>query len=68
MKKSLLKLSLMGMVVALLMSCSKENTDTDPGDGGDPGTDPNPPIETTGEVNSDLWTATDPLGRSLHDY
>lgn len=69
MTKPFLKLSLMGLMLALLMSCSKDNTDNTPNEGGDPGTDPTPPpVETTGEVNSDLWTATDPLGRALPDY
>lgn len=69
MTKPFFKLSLMGLMLALLMSCSKDNTDNTPNEGGDPGTDPTPPpVETTGEVNSDLWTATDPLGRALPDY
>ena len=55
MKKSFLKFSLMGLMIALLMSCSKDNTDSDPGEVVNPDTDPTPPpVETTSEVNSDL--------------
>ncbi len=59
------ELCALSLAALLALGCSKDDT-TD--ETGDPGTGPDtPPAEEVveGEVNSDLWAATDPLGRKL---
>ena len=59
------KLFALSLATVLALGCSKDETKDDPTD---PDSDPEtPPVEEVveGEVNSDLWAATDPLGRKL---
>ena len=57
------------MMRALLAGCSKDEPEKgDGGEGGDNGGNTPGPVYEEAQVNSDLWTATDPLGRKLPDY
>ncbi len=67
--KNFLRLSVLAMMLALLAGCSKDEPEKgDGGEGGDNGGNTPGPVYEEAQVNSDLWTATDPLGRKLPDY